>query len=223
MKSPGEIDWDGDYVGLEDHRPSYYRYVHNLTRFPDKPVLSEDQFRVRDVPKYAFKDYNDDLTRRGLWHSTMAGGVGNLWADMSCHGEGKDESENYVLHRLGGCKYSEKGQKWIKTHSELLRNHFPGNLVRANELTDFEEGSDRIDEVANLNCCLRSIDNQRFIFYKENCDSIRMNLSSMAGPHSVIAIDTRSEYREIYIGSLDPKDQTWSVPYMSDWVIVIED
>ena len=81
MKNPGEIDWDGDYVGWEDHRPSYYRYVHNLTRFPGRPVLSEDQFRARDVPKYAFKDYDDDLTRCGLWHSTMAGGVGGLWAE----------------------------------------------------------------------------------------------------------------------------------------------
>ena len=140
---------------------------------------------------------------------------------MSCHGEGKDESENYVLHRLGGCGYSEKGKEWIKTHSEFIRDHFPVDLIRANELTDYEAGSDRIDEVAKLNCCLRSTDNQRFVFCKENCDSMRMDLSAMAGSRPAVAVDTRSAYQNIDMGQLEPQDQTWKAPYTSDWVIIV--
>ncbi|MAG93645.1 MAG: hypothetical protein CMJ48_07840, partial [Planctomycetaceae bacterium] len=42
----------------------------------------EDRFRIRHSKTYADKDYTMEMTRRGLWHSTMAGGVANIWGHL---------------------------------------------------------------------------------------------------------------------------------------------
>src|SRR5690606_21976779 len=61
-----------DYLGYETHRPDYDTYVKALELYPDRPAFMEDRFRLRDPSPYPRKDYDLDLTRRGLWHSAMA-------------------------------------------------------------------------------------------------------------------------------------------------------
>lgn len=75
-----DADWNRglDYSSYEHHRPTFEVYAVAIAAWPGQPVLSEDRFRIRESP-YPEKDYSPDLVRRGLYHSTMAGGVGNIW------------------------------------------------------------------------------------------------------------------------------------------------
>lgn len=72
-----------DYASYEQHQPDYQQYVASVEKRPYKPSFSEDRFRIRNNSKYPDKDYNLTLTRRGLWHSTMAGGVANIWGNLA--------------------------------------------------------------------------------------------------------------------------------------------
>jgi hypothetical protein len=103
------------YAGYEHHRPTYEVYAAALDANPAKPVFSEDRFRVRDPSPYPEKDYDETLTRRGLWHSTMAGGVANIWGNLT---------------RPDG-RYVEKD--WIKTWARFFDHRFLAGLARARE------------------------------------------------------------------------------------------
>lgn len=107
-----------DYAGYEHHRPSYEVYLAALKANPQRPVLSEDRFRVRDPSPYPEKDYDETLTRRGLWHSTMAGGVGNIWGNLVNPG--------------GVWKHKE----WIQTRSRFFEKRFLKDLIVADGLSD---------------------------------------------------------------------------------------
>ena len=75
--------YDGlDYSSYQQWRPTYDTYVQGIEQLhPGKPTFFEDRFRVRENV-YPEKDYDLDMTRRGLWHSTMAGGAANIWGYM---------------------------------------------------------------------------------------------------------------------------------------------
>jgi hypothetical protein len=107
-----------DYAGYEHHRPSYEVYVAALDANQNKPVFSEDRFRVRRPSPYPEKDYDETLTRRGLWDSTMAGGVANIWGNL--------------VHPGGASERPE----WIRTWSRFFEARFLNELSRAGELTD---------------------------------------------------------------------------------------
>ncbi|MEM1295651.1 MAG: DUF5060 domain-containing protein, partial [Verrucomicrobiota bacterium] len=74
-------DWNKplDFASYEHHRPSYSVYRNAIAANPNKPVFSEDRFRIRNSKRYAKKDYSPELTLRGMYHSTLAGGVANIW------------------------------------------------------------------------------------------------------------------------------------------------
>jgi hypothetical protein len=58
-----------------------------------------------------YKDYSAELTRRGLWHSALVGGVANIWGNLlqkSEHG--------------GSNPYKIKDQ--IKCYSLFFENRF---------------------------------------------------------------------------------------------------
>jgi len=80
-------------------------------------------------------------------------------------------------------------------------------MARANNLTD--------------GYCLKTPSNIRYVFYKQNTSSIQMDLSEMAGTQPAIAVDTKKEYVEIDLGTLDPTNQVWAAPYQSDWAIAV--
>ena len=137
-----------------------------------------------------------EMTRRGLWHSTMAGGVANIWGH---------------LEREGGRLVLKPYPKphWIKTYSVFFRNRFLKDMARDNRLTD--------------GVCLTRPTNRHYIFYKEDAGSIRLDLSGMAGPQEAVAVDALKPYAEIRLGTLNPSKQTWAAPRKSDWAIAVGD
>ncbi len=180
-----------DFSSYQQHRPDYDIYVKAIEQHPDKPTFLEDRFRTRGNG-YPEKDYDFDMTRRGLWQSTMAGGAANIWGHLL----------NPDQHN--SAPYPNKDQ--LLTYSRFWKNRFRKELVRDNRLTD--------------GVCLKAA-GRLAVFYKENTSSIRIDLSGMAGAKRAVAVDTRKEYEEIDLGSLGPKDQTWDAPYSSDWAIAV--
>jgi hypothetical protein len=106
-----------------------------------------------------------------------------------------------------GADYPNPEQ--LRTHNQFWEGRFLLDMVRANSITD--------------GCCLKSSDNTKFVFYKENAGSIQMDLSEMAGPQVAIAADTKLEYSELNLGALETTSQTWMAPYTSDWAIAVGD
>ena len=132
-----------------------------------------------------------DGTRRLLWWQAMAGGMGGFF------GFYPKSLYPYPSPEQLRCHYSF----WHKNKRFYL------DMERANELTD--------------GYCLKRPSNSQFIFYKENTDSVLMNLSEMNGTQPVIVVDTRKEYQETKLPDATPKDQRLQLPYISDWAIVV--
>lgn len=183
--------YDGlDYAGYEHHQPTYEVYRAALAANPNKPVFSEDRFRIRRPSPYPDKDYTESLTRRGLWNSTLAGGVANIWGNLT--------NPNHT--------YTHK--EWIQTWAHFFESRFRKDLTPANKLTD--------------GVCLKSADNAQFIFYKEDADSLQLDLSPMPTEAPAIAVDALKPYLEITLGPLKPKIHRWTAPYPSDWAVAVE-
>lgn len=187
-----------DYASYEHHQPSYNVYVAALKANPNKPVMSEDRFRIRIPSKYPDKDYTDEMTKSGLYISTMAGGVANIWGTRY----------NYGDWTPGGGSHDYKIKEQIKTYSQFSQNRFLKDMQRDNNITD--------------GYCLRS-GQKHFIFYKENTYSIKMNLTEMDGPQPAVAVNTLKPYSEISLGTLEPDNKTIDLGITSDWVVAVGD
>jgi hypothetical protein len=184
-----------DYSSYEHHRPTYEVYLAAIEAKPGQPVMSEDRFRIR-TGRYPEKDYNAELTRRGLYHSTMAGGVANIWGihpDIS----------------FGGV-YPNRDQ--IKTYSVFFndKGRFLADMVPVNRLS--KDADTRI---------LFSRSARSLILYRENTDSIQVNLSDISISLPTVAVDTKKPYNEIRLGNLQPKVLIIKLPEVSDWVVAL--
>ena len=184
-----------DYSSYEHHRPTYEVYLAAVQAKPGQPVMSEDRFRIR-TGRYPEKDYNEELTRRGLYHSTMAGGVANIW------GIHPDISPGGV--------YPNKSQ--IKTYSVFFhdKGRFLADMVSVNQLSG--DADTRI---------LFSRSAQSFVLYRENTDAIQVDLTGMPVSLSTVAVDTKKAYSEIHLGDLQPIALTIKLPEFSDWVVAV--
>jgi hypothetical protein len=190
-----------DYASYEHHSPTYEVYRDAILTNPNKTVLSEDRFRIRVKARQADKDYDEEKTRRGLYHSTMAGGVGNIWGYLG------DIPEGATVYSQ---RYPNIDQ--LKTYATFFfdRKRFLASLSVNNSLSS--NSNTRV---------LKSSDNKKFIFYRENTKAIQMRLGSMVGTQKVVAVDTQKKYAEIAVGSLNPGSSTWTAPYSSDWIIAV--
>lgn len=186
-----------DYSGYEQHRPDYQKYVETIEKRVGKPSFSEDRFRVRQGG-HDYKDYTHEMVRRGLWHSAMAGGVANIWGELS-----ENKGANGGTDSSGPFPHPE----WIKTNALFFKTRFHQNLTRCNGLTD--------------GLCLKQPNNSTYLFYKEDTKSLAIDLSKMDRARQAVAVDTKLPYQEIELGSLQPEQQTWSAPYISDWAIAV--
>jgi hypothetical protein len=182
-----QIDDKLDYAGYEHHRPTYQVYAAAIDANPDKPVFSEDRFRVRQPSPYPEKDYDETLIRRGLWDSTMAGGVANIWGNL--------------VRPTGVYEHKE----WIQIWARFFETRFLKNLARANSLTD--------------GVCLKTPDDTRFIFYKEDAVSIQLDLSRMPMERAMTAVDALTGKE--FAGRFSTERQVWKAPYKSDWAIAV--
>jgi hypothetical protein len=186
-----------DYSSYEHHRPTYEVYLAAIQASADQPVMSEDRFRVRP-PKYPEKDYSPELTRRGLYHATLAGGVANIWGihpDLS-----------------PGGVYPNREQ--IKTYAIFFheRGRFLADMVPANHLS--------LDQETRV---LLSRSARSLVLYREGSDRMELDLRDLPGIRQAVAIDTKNAYREIPLDPLSPAMQTIALPSVSDWVVAVGD
>ncbi|MBN1855103.1 MAG: DUF5060 domain-containing protein [Pirellulales bacterium] len=184
-----------DYSSYEHHRPSYEVYVASLRAVPGQPVLSEDRFRIRRSP-YPEKDYSQDRARRGLYHSTMAGGVANIWGidpELSSGGvfPNKEQIQTYAM-------FFDKKRRFLADMQPANRlSHDPETRV------------------------LQSPSTKSLVLYREDTNSIHVDLTGFPGPQPALAIDTRKPYAEIDLGELQPQDHPIKLATVSDWVVAI--
>jgi hypothetical protein len=59
------------------------------------------------------------------------------------------------------------------------------------------------------------------IVYKENTESVRLDLSQFRSAQSAVAVDTTRPYKEIGLGRLKPEVHNWKAPRRSDWAIAV--
>jgi hypothetical protein len=201
-------DWnDGlEYASYEHHKPDYEVCVGALAELKDRPAFSEDRNRVRGRRK----DWTESETRRGLWQSTMAGGVANIWGQITT----KHKDANTGL-------YANKNQ--LKTYSVFWfdKQRYLKRMIRANDLSD-DRDKPRPNHVDNdTNTRVLKASRDRIVFYRQDASSIHMDLTGMSGPQPVVAVDTTRAYREIPLGTLEPGKHTWQAPRKSDWAIAV--
>ncbi len=205
----------GDYMGYTSYRPLYDRYVKVLEHRPEKPSFDEDRFRLRNRKEWKHKDYSEELTIKGLWHSAMAGGVANIWGNLL-----PDDNEG------GSQSYDHSDvdiKHLIKTYAAFFRDkrRFRRDFVRDNALADPRKGTTEVPQSPSISVCLRNPDMTNFIFYKEQTAAVGMDLSGMKDPQPAVAVDTQKAYEEIDLGVLAPEKQTWRPPYPSTWAIAV--
>jgi Concanavalin A-like lectin/glucanases superfamily/Domain of unknown function (DUF5060)/Dockerin type I domain len=134
-------------------------------------------------------------TRRAIWHYTLANGMGAWWGFYY----------QYTGSPMPPPPYPNPEQ--LVTANQFWVDRFLLDMERANSLTD--------------GYCLKTTTNDNYVFYKEDTDSVQMNLSDMGTALPAIAVDTKLDYAEINIGTLNPTSQTWTAPYVSDWAIAV--
>ncbi|MFO7901722.1 MAG: DUF5060 domain-containing protein [Planctomycetota bacterium] len=180
-----------DYIGFETHQPDLQKYTKALELHPTKPVFMEDRFRVRDPSPYPDKDYTPEMVRQGLWRSMMAGGVANIWG-----------------YQPGATGESDAfpNREQIKTYATFHDRYFTTSMVR--------------DEDRTNGTCLGTKDQSVLLFYWENEQSLRMDLSGMAGERDAVAVDTRKPYEEIDLGDV-ADDLHWQARTEGDWAVAV--
>jgi len=192
------------HIGNEGEPFSYGDAVDNLNSDPSRPHFYGERFWLDRPPlKYGpyrhFKDpvWTMENTRRALWHYTMAGGVGSWWGFYKRGKHGSPTPPPYP------------NLEQLVTANRFWVGRFLLNMERANSLTD--------------GYCLKTTTNDNYVFYKEDTNSVQMNLSGMGTALPAIAVDTKLDYAEINLGTLNPTSQTWTAPYVSDWAVAVGD
>lgn len=189
-----QIDPHLDYASYQQHRPDYDTYVRAIAQYPDKPTFFEDRFRVRENV-YPDKDYDFDMTRRGLWQSTMAGGAANIWG-------------NLIDPRPDGVSHPYPNKNQIHTWSVFWKHRFKKQMIPDNSITD--------------GVCLKD-PSGLLVFYKEDTDTLMMDLAELKGPLHVIAVDTKAPYKEIELTDIKAQsNRHFNAPNRSDWAVAVE-
>jgi len=189
-----------DYASYETHRPSYATYRLSASQRPNKPAFSEDRFRYRGDSQRA-KDYQFGEMRRGMWHSAIAGGIANIWGNLTSSGNRYDSGIN---------------------EGDRPSAAFPN----ADELRTYRAFVDRYFELGLRNCdgeadaaCQRRANGTSRNLYKEDTNSINVDLSGASGSRQVIAVDTRRAWAPLDLGSIAAGNVQISLPYVSDWAV----
>ncbi|NBC11367.1 MAG: hypothetical protein GVY24_06470, partial [Planctomycetes bacterium] len=227
----GDTQWHVglDYAGYEHHAPSYEVYVAAFEAMHggqpvNKPVMSEDRFRVRGFDGHG-KDFTYDDTRRTLWIATMAGGAANIFGNLTKTGgltvSGNDGgSLPYPDGTLGYPAGTTEVQQQIKTWSTFFNDH-------QRFLVDMERQNDLTGGPANQQYALESKDGNLIVIYGEDTDEIAVKLSELIGDSDwsagakIIAVDTREVYQEIDLGAFSLTDETIDLGQTSDWALAV--
>ena len=193
----GQLSESLDYSSYEQHRPDYQMYLYTIRSRPDKPAFSEDRFRLRSNPKTRNKNYTMTDVRRGLWRSSMAGGVANIWGNLAL-GEvhGADHGSEVFPH-----------PEWVKTYSDFFVQR------QTTGLTPFPNGGSTV--------AARTDGDSQLIYYAEDTDTVYMELGDGMTATEFVAVDALKPYAEMPIDMSGPGPHIWRAPYSSDWAVAV--
>lgn len=206
-----------DIAGYEQHKPDYDTYVKTIDA-RGKPALSEDRFRIRDDKAHQAKDYTEVEVRKGMWISTMAGGVANIWGNVMG-----------ISQEAGSLPFEHP--EWSRTWADFFDKpgRFTFDMERRPDLVEGDGAYALFDAVTGM-----------LIVYAEATDSVQINLLDLltdgaldeeTGGGSgqklssmqirVVAVDTTAAYHEIDLGIFDVDAGTLDLklPGTSDWAI----
>ena len=194
----GGIAWNQamDYASWEHHKPSYEVFTAAMDALPSIPSFSEDRFRIRwnsNRAKDLSRDGSD--TRSTLWYGAMAGGAAGIWGNLTENDLGKSEP------------YPNKEE--LRTFATFF-----------SKPKHFSEDSEP-EGVISTQISLYSPSQQSYVVYRENTESILLDLSSLSQTQRAYAVNTKQPYREIPLGTYSPSGHTISLPEVSDWALVL--
>ncbi len=180
----------------DDHKAGLESDMYEVTAgFVDAPPGLPFVYERR------FLHTRDDIwdmnnTRRAMWQFWMAGGATAVWGRMW-----GDNTPHYP------------NPEQIGIFRSFWENYMDLDYERDNAFTD-GYGLSSLDAGA-----------QRLVAYKENTNSVQVDLSGVHSIEKAIAVNTKSaSYSEIDIsGSLSPGEaNTWTAPINSDWVLYVK-
>ncbi len=195
---------EGILLATSSYGPhSYKEVLSHISKDKTKPHLYEERhtYKRRDTPQGKTNgtwELDMDGTRRLIWWEAMAGGMGGWF------GYYQKNSNAY-----GGYPYSNPEQLatfrkfWIDTH------HFLLDMIP--------------DSTSQHTYILKSENTENTILYKENTNFIEYNFSNISNNIPIIAIDTKTNYKELNIEHSSIKNNRWNATYTSDWVIATGD
>jgi hypothetical protein len=187
-----QVDKNLDYASWEWHRPTYSDYRRHIDNAQGRPAFSEDRFRIRpSSDQYAQKNYNFEMTRRGLWHSLFAGGVANIWG----YQEGDQDFSSPYPNKNQLLIYRRFADKYFSRNSEVINPYFE-----------------------NAVCLSVKTNNVSAACYIEDVDKITFN-QHIADEQQLSVIDVKNSAQELSL-SLDEKSHL-RLPKKSDWVVLI--
>ncbi len=213
-----DVEWNSNfgYAGYEHHKPSYEDYLAaveaSINGQPiSKPVMSEDRFRIRNQGRS--KDYDEDQTRRGMWHSMMAGGVSNIWGNLLPFNSDDDQ---------GTGSYSSETKTELQTWNTFWfgQERFRLGMVADNSLSPTATSKGQVDGLNEVGTVVFRDGDDLIIFYAENTDSIDIDLTSLSGDYDAIAVDALGAYQEIDLGVVSG-EQTLNLGSTSDWAVAL--
>ena len=139
-------------------------------------------------------DLDMDGTRRLLWWETVAGGMGGFFG----------------FYPTSPHPYPNPEQ--LRTHYEFW--HTYGRFSKDMKSVGKVNGDTYV-----LSEGLRG----RRVVYREDAESMRLDLQPRRKSQPVVAVDTKKAYREITVPIPDGGLRTWKAPYKSDWALAIGD
>ncbi len=191
-----------DYAEIVRHmrahrdRPSIYEERHTYNRWNCWPTRVAQPDRL-----------DEDGCRRLIWYETMAGGMGGFFGHFS------ERFNQYGPFRPEGpCGYHPDSLKQaFRTYNRFWKN---GRLK-----LDMHPDSGRIASPHGY--CLATTEMKHFVFFAEDTDSIRIDLTGMPGRQPVAAINAKKAYEEIDKGTLTSGVHTIDLEAVSDWVLAV--
>ena len=192
-----------DYSSYETFEPTYDLYRTSFTQRPTEPSFSEDRFRFRGNDQRS-KDYTFDQMRLGMWDSVLAGGVANIWGNLTLDdGFTYDEGINEAIRPSNSFPNATA----LRTFATFFENRFEVGMVPCNEDAN--------------GLCQRLPNNSARTVFARATSNINLNLSSMTGSIRIRAVDTARAYSEVDMGSFSATNVTVNLPYNSDWALAI--
>lgn len=186
-----QVDEGLDYASWEWHRPTYADYRRHIDKAKGRPAFSEDRFRIRPSGQHGYKNYNFEMTRRGLWHSLFAGGVANIWG----YQKGDQAFSSPYPNKDQLLIYRQFADEYFSRDSKVTAPYFEDAV-----------------------CLSVNTNNVSSACYIEDVDEITFN-QHIADERQLSVIDVKKSAQELAV-SVDEKSRL-RLPRKSDWVVLI--